>query len=266
MLDQMSGGRLELGIGRGISPIEFGYFGVDFAKDSQPMYLEAYQVLLQALTSKRVNFEGKYYRFRDAPMTLEPLQKPHPPLWYGLSNAESTEWAARTGLNVVSNRPGHVVREIVSRYRAEWKKLGREETKLPFIGFTRHLVISNSAEEAKVVARRAYRAWFASFIKLWREHGHDESFLPYPEDFDELVKRGQAIAGTPAEVRAAIARQVEETGINYLLLRFAFGDLTLAESLRSVRLFGAAIGRRSPGGPGRRPTARRPRARPARAR
>jgi len=237
MLDQMSGGRLELGVGRGISPIEFGYFGVDFAQDSQPMYLEAFQVLMLALTARRVSFEGKYYRYRDAPVMLEPLQKPHPPLWYGLSNVESTEWAARTGLNVVSNRPANVVREITRRYREEWKRLKRDESNIPFMGFTRHVVIAPSDAEAQAVARRAYRVWFASFIKLWRENKHDESFLPYPEDFDELVQRGQAIAGTPAAVRETIRRQAGETGVNYFLLRFAFGDLTLAESMRSVELF-----------------------------
>jgi alkanesulfonate monooxygenase SsuD/methylene tetrahydromethanopterin reductase-like flavin-dependent oxidoreductase (luciferase family) len=105
------------------------------------------------------------------------------------------------------------------------------------MGFTRHVVIAQSDAEALAAARRAYRVWFASFIKLWREKKHDEGFLPYPEDFDELVKRGQAIAGTPAAVRETIRRQAEETGVNYFLLRFAFGDLTVAESMRSVELF-----------------------------
>src|ERR1700679_343068 len=64
MLDQMSGGRLLLGIGRGISPIENSYFGNDPA-DTAPMYAEALEVLLRGLTVEELTYEGKYYKFRD---------------------------------------------------------------------------------------------------------------------------------------------------------------------------------------------------------
>ncbi len=240
MLDQMSGGRLELGIGRGVSPMEFGLFGVDIAQ-SQTMYFEAYRVLMQALTSKSVSFEGKHYRFRNVPMLLEPLQKPHPPLWYGLSKLEATEWAAANRVNVVGNPPAAKVREFTDRYRAEWARLGNDPAQIPFMGFTRHVVIAASDREALDIARRAYARWFASFIKLWREARNEPAFLPYVESFDETVKRGQLIAGSPGAVRAALAAQIAEAGINYPLLRFAFGDLALEESLRSLELFAAEV-------------------------
>jgi alkanesulfonate monooxygenase SsuD/methylene tetrahydromethanopterin reductase-like flavin-dependent oxidoreductase (luciferase family) len=240
MLDQMSGGRLELGIGRGVSPYEFELFGVDIAQ-SQPMYFEAYQVLLQALTSKSVSFEGKHYRFRGVPMLLEPLQKPHPPLWYGLSRIEATEWCAANRVNVMGNQPAAKVREFTDRYRAEWARLGNDPARLPFMGFTRHLVVAPTDAEALALARRAYARWFASFIKLWRERGNEPAFLPYVESFDETLKRGQMIAGSPGTVRAALAAQIGEAGINYPVLRFAFGDLKPEESLRSVELFAAEV-------------------------
>jgi alkanesulfonate monooxygenase SsuD/methylene tetrahydromethanopterin reductase-like flavin-dependent oxidoreductase (luciferase family) len=240
MLDQMSGGRLELGIGRGVSPMEFGLFGFDIAQ-SQPMYFEAYQVLMQALTSKSVTFEGKYYRFRNVPILLEPLQKPHPPLWYGLSKIEAVEWAAANAINVVSNQPAASVRVATDRYRAEWTRLGKDPARLPFLGFTRHVVIAPSEREALAIARRGYARWYASFIKLWREAGDEPPWLPYPEDFDEILKRGQLVAGTPATVRTALEAQIAEAGINYPLMRFAFGDLTLEESLRSVELFAREV-------------------------
>src|ERR1700730_2544114 len=82
MLDQMSGGRLEVGVGRGISPHEVAYYGVDPAK-AQPMYIEALSVILAGLTHKTLSFAGEFYRFRDVPIELEPVQRPHPPLWYG---------------------------------------------------------------------------------------------------------------------------------------------------------------------------------------
>jgi alkanesulfonate monooxygenase SsuD/methylene tetrahydromethanopterin reductase-like flavin-dependent oxidoreductase (luciferase family) len=240
-LDQLSGGRLELGVGRGVSPLEIAAFGVDPAK-SQAMYLEAYQVLMKALGSRSVSFQGEYFKFEDVPFILEPVQKPHPPLWYGVFNAESTEWAAKTGVNVVTNLPAEAVRAITDRYRAEWAKLGREPQRIPLMGMNRHMVIAESDREAMEIGRRAYRRWFANFTSLWRRHKVPlPKNIAYSEDFDGIVKSGQAIAGSPETVREAIARQAAQSGVNYLLARVAFGDLTLEESLHSADLFARSV-------------------------
>src|ERR1700724_2974171 len=84
MLDQMSAGRLEVGVVRGISPHEVAYYGVDPAK-AQPMYIEALSVILAGLTHKTLSFAGEFYRFRDVPIELDPVQRPYPPLSYGLA-------------------------------------------------------------------------------------------------------------------------------------------------------------------------------------
>src|SRR5712692_2704468 len=80
MLDHLSRGRLELGVGRGVSPYELAYFGVD-AADSREIFEEALAVLVAGLTSKRLTFEGKHFRYQDVPMELQSLQQPYPPLW-----------------------------------------------------------------------------------------------------------------------------------------------------------------------------------------
>src|SRR5262245_9653620 len=152
-LDHLSGGRLELGIGRGVSPLEIASFGVD-PQEAQAKYLEAFQVLMKALTSKGVTFEGRHYRFDDAPVVLEPVQKPHPPLWYGVFNAQATEWAASAGVNVVTNLPADAVRAITDRYRAEWAKLGKDLARIPLMGVNRHVVVAETEREAMEVGRR----------------------------------------------------------------------------------------------------------------
>ena len=81
MLDQLSKGRFELGVGRGISPIETAYYGVDPAH-RQKIYLETLQILRQALTSRTLTFHGEFYDYADIPMELEPFQKPQPPVFW----------------------------------------------------------------------------------------------------------------------------------------------------------------------------------------
>ena len=91
------------------------------------------------------------------------------------------------------------------------------------------------------IARRAYARWFESFISLWRRHDQKPPFTTYTEDFDAVLANGQAIVGSAATVRDMISAQAAEAGLNYFLLRFAFGDLTLEESLRSLELFAAEV-------------------------
>ena len=240
-LDALSGGRLELGVGRGVSPLETAAFGVDWEK-AQAMYLEAFQVLMQALTSRSVSFAGEHYKFDESPVILEPVQKPHPPLWYGVFNAESTAWAASLAVNVVTNLTAAAVRPITDRYRAEWAKLGKDPKRIPMMGINRHVVVAETDREAMEIGRRAYRRWFENFTALWRRRGVAlPKNIAYSDEFDGIVKNEQAIAGSPATVRDAIARQMEQSGANYLLARLAFGDLTLAESLASAGLFARRV-------------------------
>ena len=240
MLDQLSGGRFELGVGRGVSPIEIEYFGFDPAQ-SQAMYVEAYQVILKAMRERVLSFEGEHYRFRDVPNHLAPVQRPHPPIWYGLSNPESAEFAAGNAFNVVSNAAPKAVRVITDRYRAAWEKQGRDPARIPFMGMARHVVIADTDAEALKLARRAYAKWWEGFIYLWKLRGLKPPFTTYTEDFDAVLANGQAIAGSADTVRETIAAQAKDAGLNYFLLRFAFGDLSLAESLRSVDLFHSKI-------------------------
>jgi alkanesulfonate monooxygenase SsuD/methylene tetrahydromethanopterin reductase-like flavin-dependent oxidoreductase (luciferase family) len=236
MLDQMSGGRLELGVGRGISPHEVSYYGVDPA-EAQAMYVEALAVILRGLTTRTLTFEGDFYRFREVPIEMEPVQRPHPPLWYGIARPDGVPWAAANRVNIVSSGPAPVVRKITDRYRGEWEAAGRSAEDLPLMGMTRSVVVAETDREALEIARRAHRRWHQSFILLWEKHGTRPVNAFYPDNFDEAQRGGFGIAGAPATVRDALLEQSRVAGNSYIVCRFAFGDLALEESLRSVDLF-----------------------------
>jgi alkanesulfonate monooxygenase SsuD/methylene tetrahydromethanopterin reductase-like flavin-dependent oxidoreductase (luciferase family) len=242
MLDQMSGGRLLLGVGRGISPIELRYYGID--PDLAPaMYAEALEVILRGMTSKELSFQGKFYQYDKVPIELEPLQKPYPPLWYGIGRPEGVPWAAQHRVNVVANLGGKGMRAITDRYRAEWTTLGHAAADLPLMGVSRHIVIAETRKEALEIAKRGYHKWRDSFLVLWRKH---DMQLPnpnalFPEQFEEAEAQGRAVAGTPESVREFLQTSIDEGGLNYLLCRFAFGDITADEALQSVRLFASQV-------------------------
>jgi len=244
MLDQMSGGRFQFGVGKGISPIETRYYGVD-PENSTKMMIEAFEVLLRGLTRRRLDFAGTFYNFKDVPIEVEPLQKPHPPLWYGTGTLQSVERPAASGMSIVTNAPVATTRSLIEHYWKHYRGAsGAGDPAVPAqpkLGFTRHLVVADTDAAALAIARRAYRRWFASFIKLWREHGIKTVGVQYPEEFDGPGADGRMIAGAPQTVLRVLQSQLDESGANYVLCRVAFGDLTYDESRRSAELFAAQV-------------------------
>jgi alkanesulfonate monooxygenase SsuD/methylene tetrahydromethanopterin reductase-like flavin-dependent oxidoreductase (luciferase family) len=241
MLDQMSGGRLLLGVGRGVSPFETAYYGLDFAKTGD-MYHEAFQLLLKGLAADELTFEGKYYRYDRVPMILKPVQRPHPPLWYGTAIPENADWPAANDVNVVIIALRETVRVITDRYRAVRAKLGKPADALPLVGGTRHIVVADTDAAAMSIARRAYPRWRASFRWLFERHNTEPRIAAlYPESFDGMVALDNAVAGSPKTVRDFIAAEIAATGVNYMLGWFAFGDMTLKESLHSIELFAREV-------------------------
>jgi alkanesulfonate monooxygenase SsuD/methylene tetrahydromethanopterin reductase-like flavin-dependent oxidoreductase (luciferase family) len=238
MLDQMSRGRLEIGFGRGSVPEELIYYGQK-PDDAQEVYAEALELILKGLTEPSLTFHGKFFDFENVPMELSPFQKPHPPIWYGLHAPESARRAARKRLQVVSLDPVPATRAAFDAFREAWRE-SWSGAPLPLMGLGRFVVVANTDADALAIARRAYPKWHGSFTHLHRLH-HRPSVHPRPPDFDGLVAVGQGIAGSPGTVTAFLRQQLESTGSNYCVGQFAFGDLSLAETLRSIELFAGHV-------------------------
>jgi alkanesulfonate monooxygenase SsuD/methylene tetrahydromethanopterin reductase-like flavin-dependent oxidoreductase (luciferase family) len=233
MLDQMSGGRFEFGVGRGISPFEVAYFGVT-RENAAPIYMEAYTALMAGLTNDSLSFAGEHFTYEDVPMVLRPHQTPHPPIWYGVATADGAGWPASQKINIISNRPCAMTRSATDQYREVWDREhgGAPTTK---IGAARHMYVAETQAEAERIAARGYASWYENFINLWRKHGVVDP--AYPATLEAARAEDAVIAGTPDHVAEEIARQIEDAGLNYFVCRFAYGDLSFEESAASLAAF-----------------------------
>jgi alkanesulfonate monooxygenase SsuD/methylene tetrahydromethanopterin reductase-like flavin-dependent oxidoreductase (luciferase family) len=239
MLDQMSGGRFEFGVGRGVSPFEVGFFGVNPA-DGPRQFPEALRVIKQGLTSDKLTFSGVFYNFKNVPMVLKPVQRPYPPLWYGVLTPDAAYWAALERAHIVTLVPPEPARAIIERYRQEWEKLGRADKKLPLMGISRHVVLAETTSAAVRTAERAYRRWLQHMELLWERHGAKLP-LGLPPEIGPLLKVGTAFAGTASEFKSYLEQQIRSTGATYFVCDVAFGDLTPQESMQTVRLLGEEV-------------------------
>src|ERR1043165_195554 len=169
MLDQMSEGRFLYGVGRGISPIEVGFYGVDFATGME-RFREAFEVTRTGLPEDSLTFQGKYSDFDNVPTPMKPAQKPYPELWYGTSRPDSIPWAAEHGANIVTLRDIAQARAIIDLYKAEWRRGARPYAELPMMGINRHVVVAPTEAEARSIARRGYPQWRRHMELLWAQY------------------------------------------------------------------------------------------------
>jgi alkanesulfonate monooxygenase SsuD/methylene tetrahydromethanopterin reductase-like flavin-dependent oxidoreductase (luciferase family) len=240
MLDQMSGGRFQLGVGRGVSMYETQAYGLDFSK-TQAMYHEAYQVLLKGLSSDELSFAGEFYKFDKLPMILKPVQKPHPPLWYGVGLPGNAAWPAENHINIVALGLRDTTQATVKAYR-EARAAKGFDLNGTLMGVSRHVVVADTDEAALAIARRAYPRWRQSFRWLFNRHGTEPRVIGiYPETFDALIGLDNGIAGSPATVRRFVEAEIAANNCNYFVPQMVFGDMTLKESLRSIELFGKEV-------------------------
>ena len=182
MLDHLSRGRFDFGVGRGIVPYEMAFFDLHHL-ETEDIYRETLEIVLQGLTSDVLDHRGPKYTYRKVPMVLKPLQKPHPPLWYGLGHAAGAEWAATNRVNVITNLGAEMSAPLFERYREVWqRKHGDAPT--PRLGMGRHVVVGATEDAAMALGRANYAVWYANLTKLWRDFGAVP--FRFAPDFDAM--------------------------------------------------------------------------------
>ncbi len=239
MLDQLSGGRFELGVGRGTSPLEAAQFNSDHSISAR-VYAEALEVILKGLTDSTLDHAGEFFRFKNVPIELASLQKPHPPLWIGGHSIDGAARAARMGANYVTQVDAEATRSYADAYRAAWRET-HGAAPLPKIGLLRFILVGETDAEAQRIARRAYPVWHAAYDHLYRKHGLAHERAEKTADFDVTFGGLRGVCGSPQTVTKMLRALAETSAVNYLVGQFFFGDMTEAEVLTSVDLFHHAV-------------------------
>jgi alkanesulfonate monooxygenase SsuD/methylene tetrahydromethanopterin reductase-like flavin-dependent oxidoreductase (luciferase family) len=233
MIDHLTHGRFEIGTGRGVSGVELGFFGVR-ETDAPAMYAEAVRVLMQALTQDVVDFHGKFFNFSNVPIELKPYQLPHPPLWYATTSTEGAARAAAQNMSIVTLVETGFAAKIIAAYKQAWNEAhGGSRKKMPHIGITRFLYVSENERLAKERGTLASHQFHENLVYLWKKYNVTAVSL------DEVKRAAETtlMLGTPTSLRERIEREIEQTGANYYVPRFAYGNLTHEESVRSLELF-----------------------------
>jgi alkanesulfonate monooxygenase SsuD/methylene tetrahydromethanopterin reductase-like flavin-dependent oxidoreductase (luciferase family) len=240
MLDQMSGGRLELGVGRGVSPIESSYFFMKSIEESRERYRETLDIFFAACAGQVLSHHGKYFSYSDLELYIKPRQRPYPPLWFPSSDRNSIDFTARHGYNTVLNTTAAEAGRLYQQYREVWTRHrddpGRHNAhvRAPKLGKSQHVFVADTDAEAERAGNAAYRVWSEHLTYLTRRHGKPDLLNVSPSSPAAVTR---LVTGAPKTVSQELAEVVRESGINYLMLVFSFGDLKPELAMHSMDLF-----------------------------
>jgi len=236
-LDHLSNGRLELGVGAGISPPEHELWGMDPA-EARPRFEESLAVLLAGFTDDSLTFHGDFFDFDDVPIEQRCLQEPYPQLWY----PGNIELAGPGGFNTVVGGPTELLTKAVARFRelAETHRgdpgrvnPGAEQS----IGASVRVILHADENQALERGRVAWKYHDANLRKLWTRFDMEPRKDPTAGgDFDKAVATCRAFAGTP-EMLIDFVSERAKLGIDPLIVGFEWGDLSTAEVRRSLEMF-----------------------------
>jgi natural product biosynthesis luciferase-like monooxygenase protein len=249
LLDLMSGGRVDLGIGRGYQPHEFRGYGVAQEK-SRGIFNESIEIILQAWTRERVNFKGVHFTIEDVQVRPKPLQKPHPPIWMAALSPESFVQAGRKGFNLlcapVFGFGGKSGLENLEAYRQALRDAGHDPASKQIAALCMIYTAKSAEQAARDFADPViwYYRTFSKYIAPPPGEPPIKTYEPYiatrdlaaAVTWEQLQGLGAVICGTPDRCAQRIAELRDSLGFTTLLCWTRLGGLDHRKVLASMEL------------------------------
>ena len=244
MLDLISGGRLEFGIGRGAYQREFDRMMGGMDQHKGVAYMQEMLPLIVKLWQGDVAHDGEFWQFPSSTVAPKPLQKPHPPLWVAARHPTTYDWALPLGCNIMSWALTRPFSEVV-KYKAQFEEaLERSPgVERPHFATMRHTAVYDKSEDWPMYVDAVTNV-SGIFENLFKQLGEVKNGFADPVDLKALANREEydreamhrdLIFGTPDEVIAKL-KPYEDLGVDNFFYRASFG-LPHDVQKRSLQLF-----------------------------
>ena len=258
LLDNLSGGRVDVGVGKGTIYNEYEFVGHGLrSDDSRERMEEAVDILQRAWREAPLSYRGRYYTLEIPAIRPATVQKPGPPLWRGVISPASFQECGRLGLPILTSRlPVDLIRQRWALYANGLEEGDHDEPTrerlLEQAALWRYVYVADSNAQAEDE--------LAALLLRTREHMMDvrgtlnpPDFVPDPatlnawtdpavghEDGVNMVLETGSMFGTPSRVRDQVA-ELRNVGVRHLLCQTGFGDMNHAHNLASMRRFGTEV-------------------------
>jgi natural product biosynthesis luciferase-like monooxygenase protein len=250
LIDVLSGGRLEFGVGRGLFGFEYDGLGID-QDESRVRLEEGVNVIRAAWQSEHLTYAGRFTNVENLAILPRPLQKPHPPLYIAAVSPESYEWAGREGhsiLQVLYFAPIERTAEQVVNYRARLAEHRHDSSGKMLVAISPTHVAATS-ESARREAAEPLTNYVGMVSALLPTETKSEQYRAYTKlrpamkkiTYDVLYSERPTVIGDPEQVIRRIENMNNALGIDEFVSFVNFGGMDHQLTLKSMELFASQV-------------------------
>ena len=258
LLDNLSGGRIDVGIGKGSVYNEYEFVGHGLRSgDSRARMEEALDILERAWIETPLTYKGKYFDLHVPEMRPRPVQQPGPPLWRSVISPSSFTECGRRGIPILTARlPVQRIKERWSLYEQGLNEGGHDEaTKdrlLSQAALWRNIYVAETDAQAEDEISELLLRTRHHMMHVRHDYNPSDFVIdpvmlnpwtnPAVSDAEALpfILSTGTIFGCPAKVRDQVA-ELRDVGVRHLLCQTGFGDMSHDQNLGSMRRFGEQV-------------------------
>jgi len=229
LVDQLSEGRLDLGIGKGHSKLNYGAFGIS-SEENEARFYEAHDLMIAAWAGEEFSFHGKFFDVEKIRIVPRPFQSPHPPLWVAsFGNPASIGFAARNAYPLLHSFSGDGLQKNLELYLSQYSGTAK-----PVIAIARAIHLDEDGDRARREMVEPTR-WFID-----NNPGRPAQILSYELAINQFLNT-IGIVGSVEECIEQIRILQVEHGVEYMALIFGQGGLAHEKILAAMRLFAEKV-------------------------
>ncbi len=249
MVDLVSGGRLELGVGRGSQPKEFKTFGAK-PSESRKRLTEGVEIIARLLEGEEVTFRGKHYDYEGVQIFPQPVQKPRPPIWLAGTSPETYTFAGTHGFKIMASagfKGPEVYREKMRLYEEALAAAGGDLSDIDYT-MTHRFYVCEDEEQGHYID--TFERGFSSYLEyrarvnevdfVAEEGRHLQRNWSYKLDVREFLRGGGVIGSVEENVRE-LRRLRDAFGLNHVILGVYGDGMKHAESLKMLERFAKEV-------------------------
>jgi natural product biosynthesis luciferase-like monooxygenase protein len=250
-LDVLSGGRVDVGIGRGYQPKEFEGFQVPMDRTTD-ITAESVELITKLWTEESVSFDGEFYKLNDVQLYPRPVQDPHPPIWHAAVSPSTFSTLGKRGEKILTSpnfTPIPLIEQNFDAYRDELTANGFDPSDYDF-PLMQQVYVGADHDAGYNVPREHSMRYYQSLGRLLPK---EEDMVSKDYDFykkvnsniadlkyDFLYNNGVSF-GDPAEVTERIQTLVDKVGLTHYIGWFNFGGMPHTEAMTSMERFATEV-------------------------
>jgi alkanesulfonate monooxygenase SsuD/methylene tetrahydromethanopterin reductase-like flavin-dependent oxidoreductase (luciferase family) len=253
MVDILSNGRLDVGIGSGYQRLEFNGLGVDIA-ESRARFAESLDAILTAWTTEPFIFSGQFGSWVDERATVHPrpFQQPVPPIYIAISaSPETIDFAAKRGVRLLVGGPTDllgIAPQVIERWQRAMRANGHDPTGID-IPCAKGIYVAPTDEEAEADVAQIDTLWDLKLLGVIGSPISEGGEIPpgyehwasRAQDRRKAAHSGtQRLVGSPETVAKRVA-ELRDSGLTYIFGSFGFPGMPPEKILRAIDLFGREV-------------------------